>query len=554
MLKKNSHYVENVSSILGDKKTFFVCELNKKLGSFFGCRKVQTIHANCQSSYALSQSNLQAASKLALVNRTFATIKENLIKKAIVTLGENTTEESILLFEQLKPQLVALTENIDDLQELNHVLYIIKESLFDADGMTNNLYGVNGLCLLQRCFHFNINKLANYYLSEVMNNNITKKGMCFGLSSTFINAVLANDLATFIKRLQVLANKDKYLFFMGKYYDSLPAAIDAAYKKYKEYVCNSDVYKINNGQNYEHFKTFCPDAFFLMELRVWFENLFTSQKAYLSAFKDIFPCQKLVKQFLYMGSKALEQLQPGHEGINSSGVYATEDWSLPLHKQQLKSFLHNLPNAVYYITMGYHCFAVYIQDHQLILCDQNNLQFILVINKNELDESNINAIFKSFAMNDASKDAVTFSITALTTVAKEIDNLNTTLKEMSFAARKTVIEQYQLQEINIISKNHQCQLLLAVQRANLVAVSDLLTYKQHQDALLHDHGLLIFIAARHGYGDIINLLIKYGAQRVFYEEQTNTLNELISVNAEVIQLKVNDNIEKIPNTNANIYH
>ena len=591
----NNQTTFNLTTILGLRKYNLTKELDNKFACSLGPWKVQKLAEDNEFLELIKakKSFFKSSKKRPIEDFAKSKIDESNKDSSsdwFKPLGKSQ-QENLEIFNQYKPEAIACMMPIPINYEWHycfHTVVAIVDSYLKLIGIGMRQYESIEECetvfdnsiiskisareidvktTYEQClaidkdmFENNIQQLFKACLPNNIDQSIKDKidkGLCFGLTSTFFNAILVNDLSTFVRRLQFIGNTVTPYSFMGKYYNDLSGAIEAAYTKYKEYSKQLTHQHLTSEQMYDQFKTQCPDAFFLMELRAWFENVLISQISAPVLFDNTLSYQKLITQFNYVGSKALEQLkqlEPDQKHIKSN-VHATQAWPLPLHKDQLKAFLQQLPNSCYYISTGYHAFGLVINDVQCMLFDQNHHNLITQRHKAQLDNSDIATIFKSFHLNGQNKNAVTFDITALSTNKSDIAPIDNALKEMSFSMRNAFHDKYNIEDTQLIKGDrHRSQLFLAVIHNNLAAVTELLNLEQHREELKNDDGFLILRAALYGYGDVVKALIKGGSTTIYHLKKTQADYEIISVHDVSIQLKERGRDTYISNTNKSVFY
>ena len=118
-------------------------------------------------------------------------------------------------------------------------------------------------------------------------------------------------------------------------------------KTYAAYKQSQQAGNFTAQQLYDNFRSYCPDGYFLMELRAWLESVVLAQ----FSGKELHPnFNGRIKKVLYLnGSNTLFKIaQPTN---NQELIYLTKDRYIPMHKTDLKYFLQNLPNGIYYVSM-----------------------------------------------------------------------------------------------------------------------------------------------------------------------------------------------------------
>ena len=471
----------NLVTILGSPSEQFFKDVDDKLASAFGIWHV--IKANNTASGI----NTDVARQTQLKSLAFKK-KQVLVRKIKVVfdyLFKENSELNTTRLNLLEQQLLKIyDECFYDEYCLNIMDEIIQWSLHIQieciDVVTKEYYLIPNA---HSFFWINLEKLVQVYYPNLAKE--VQKGICFGLSSTFANAVLSNDLPMFLNRLRVISMQEPWLF-MGKFYTDLSNAIKEAYQVYISYSKSKNFNNLNAKQVYENFRIHCPDAFFLMELRAWMEHLILSQMSCRTPLKHQLPTQMLAKQFNFIGSNSLMALlsKNSKESCNDI-IHETQFWPVPLHKRRFNAFIQNLPNGIYFISTWSHTIAIYIDNEQLLTIDQNYDDLVLCCNKHDAHkEAEIFNLLQQVENLDC--NGAILGVKAITQDQESMVKVDRTLKQLTFTTRKNFDDQYQLKDLDSENKYQYSQIELSLKHCNYEALAHLLTDKKHYQALINN--------------------------------------------------------------------
>ena len=217
----NNNNSINLISILGTRKEAFTQALNNKLTSAFGPWHVHIPKDGdrFRMTKPLLGYNLADPFVNHVINRKFIEVEKQ-IKQGKIRHGENSTNNALKAFRSLKPRLLSMVTLPDNLCGCINSLKVVMASIYYAEHITNNQ---GNKLLVSHSYFMSIisHNLAVAYLPCKEQREELQNGICFGLTSTFINAVFVNDLSKFVQRLKVLGSAKNNWFFMGQKFDYL---------------------------------------------------------------------------------------------------------------------------------------------------------------------------------------------------------------------------------------------------------------------------------------------------------------------------------------------
>ena len=523
------------STILGSSAKQFQKELDDKLTSTFFGRKV--------SKKATVNNIFTKETTLPKKSKELLEYEINKLSEFLQTLEieehEEVSDENKQVLQLIKKKLTTQTIDENNPSESKAQLEKVIEILNNHQIIFKGLSDVN--TSLSYILVDNIELLKKQLYPDLDYN--VQEGVCFGLVSSFINAIFSNNLTTFAQRLKILSQPPKqgWLFF-GQHYDNLEDAIHDAYTQYQKFIQAQKKTHLTHEQLYNQFEQECPDGFQLMELRAWLDLLFVSQASEeLRSSNDFIPSQQDIdnfQHFNFIGSNALLKAVQKKEG--KQPIFITKHWPVPLLKEHLATIFNNLPNGTYTISTPKHILAFKKEANQVLLFDQNLPEFFLSLNEYTSDVF-IGEVFKVVTLNNDINVAIC-EIAAVDADQANISSINKALKELTFAVRDSVYEHTKLSHDHI----KESELYFAISDNNIEALKHLLTKKENIELLKKEHGRSTIIAAYYGHADIVPELLSAGDKHYYVDSETKTKYIITDIGEEFIKMEIDDVIISIP--------
>ena len=522
-MNNNQPVTYGFEAILGSKLIQFSTILDQKLTAktyatkpcfYSRCGKI--VKPECATSYIQSFVFEGVFSKQSL----------NLLDREINKLSyfvklENTKNESPctitqcdeLLIEKIKDRILADAVVCSYVKEsgqaLNDAINIFNCLLKQIYISPTDFYvrNINAIC--------NIEYLMNACFSPC-EIDVKHNGFCLALTSTFVNALLCDDLATFAQRLQLISEDiNKGLLFFGKTHYSYEYLLYEAYDDYRYFKNTNQSLSLDHTELYNLFSKISPDAFQLMELNAWLNVSLLSQYPEKTTVNYLLPQQNFIKQFELIASSRLQALIKAKN--DDAALFFTEYWPAVVFKNQLARLLLDFSEGLYVCCTTDHIFAINVESDYLLFCDSRLHSFFLKIAKIAINNY-IDKIFYSFLPKDGSN----FSICAFLAVALKEEtahNKNKELQKIAFDSLN-IADHYE----NPLMFRNECEdniLDLALNFNNVYATQYMLTNSKIIDYIKQVPGHFAYHAAKHGSIDLLRAFLAAGDQRLYTPPDEN---------------------------------
>ena len=546
MYKFNNKHAPQLgfSCVLGTKLNQLSDELDQKLTSKASDRKYNRI---IHKRVGLLKQNKPLQSKPELSHNSKALLEYE-IKKLTDLVCQNEqknigtfTLESQALIKKIEQRIIADAIDCDNLEDCEKVfeksLSLFKQLMNiytqpeDSTRCCKNVYDNTAFLLRKNCDIY------------------ADCGMCVGFTTSFVNAVLSNDLVTFANRLKLLSrdSNNGWIFF-GYHWHSLEFIFGEAYHDYKSYIKEFSSPFLSHNEIYEQYGKFSPDSMQLMELRAWLDLMTLSMFPEKTSLNGCMPHQNFGKQFEFVASQTL-MANCAEKNSQRQPLFFTEYWPIIVSKDSAVILLQSLSDGIYIFSTTGHIFAVKITNDYLLFFNTLLPSFFLAIHKQSLQDNKA-IVFNNFDVNREIKscytcskdgednselqykftdifsipensDSISACIFATSTNAKIAEDLNTQLKKVAFDSYKFIENHNNEQSYSNYYYGHV--LYYALTECNLCVVRHLLKNANLIEYIKKTPGKFTFLAATKQNCKAVNELLNAGDSPIYRSPNSHNI-------------------------------